>query len=333
MLDLKDPLVQIKITSAVCSFVAIASTVYRLIVRRGRLWADDAWACFSMFALFVQIAAVFMHVPNPAELSRTNRVAAYYLMATSFYAIIWSARLSILFSIVRLDPSEIRRRRLLYVGILYFVVCCVLIAQLFWVCEPEPEWKDTASPQCTLNKEVAICQLVSDIIADLILIVAPLKLLAGLEDKGLRRRLMVIFSTCIVTTIVSLVHAAYILTLGGPKVVVAALVEDCVSLIVCNIPVVVTATFRLRERNELRRTTKISTLMKFSSRIFSHKATGREETAVTLNDIETGSESTSRGALSKGIGSEVGGISSIYNATSKDPMIHDSRASDKWFSL
>jgi hypothetical protein len=26
----------------------------------------------------------------PADLSRVNRVAAYYLMATSFYAIIWS---------------------------------------------------------------------------------------------------------------------------------------------------------------------------------------------------------------------------------------------------
>lgn len=66
---------------------------------------------------------------------------------------------------------------------------------------------------------------VADVIADLILIIAPLKLLSGLEDKGLRHRLMVIFSTCIVTTIVSLVHAVYILKLGGTKVVVAALVE------------------------------------------------------------------------------------------------------------
>jgi hypothetical protein len=65
----------------------------------------------------------------------------------------------------------------------------------------------------------------ADIIADLILIIAPLQLLQGLQDKQLRRRLMLIFSTCIVTTIVSLVHAAYILKLGGPKVVVAALVE------------------------------------------------------------------------------------------------------------
>ncbi len=153
-----------------------------------------------------------------------------------------SARLSILFSIIRLDPSERRRRRLLWIGVLFFLVLVILICQLFWVCEPEPKWKDMRSPQCTLNKQVAICQLVctsmiyigaidvlmywaADVIADLILIIAPLKLLSGLEDVGLRHRLMLIFSTCIVTTIVSLVHAAYILTLGGVKVVIAALVE------------------------------------------------------------------------------------------------------------
>ncbi|KAF8888061.1 hypothetical protein BD779DRAFT_1470436 [Infundibulicybe gibba] len=249
-----DPLVQIK-----------ATTIYRLCVRKGRLWADDAWAFFSMLSLCVQIAAVFMHVPNPSELSRLHRVAAYYLMAATFYATIWSARLSILFSIIRLDPSESRRKRLLYIAFVYILVCLILIAQLFWVCEPEHGWKDMESPQCTLNKEVAICQLVY-----LILIIAPLKLLKGLEDKGLRHRLMVIFSTCIVTTIVSLVHAVYILKLGGTKVVIAALVEDCVSLIVCNIPVVVTASIRLRERTQARRSTRFSTFITF--------ATGRSRT-------------------------------------------------------
>jgi len=227
-----------------------------------------------------------MHVPDPSQLSWLNRVVAYYLMAATFYAIIWSARLSILFSIIRLDPSESRRKRLLYIAFVYILVCLILIAQLFWVCEPEPGWKDMKSPQCTLNKEVAICQLVSDIIADLILIVAPLKLLKGLEDRGLRHRLMVIFSTCIVTTIVSLVHAVYILKLGGTKVVIAALVEDCVSLIVCNIPVVVTATIRLRERTQARKSTRFSTFITFAT---GGRSRARKETlattGVTMDDI------------------------------------------------
>lgn len=70
----------------------------------------------------------------------------------------------------------------------------------------------------------------ADIISDLILVTVPLHLIRGLQDKGLRRRLTMIFSTSIVTTIVSLVHAAYILTLGGPKVLIAAIVEVRFSL-------------------------------------------------------------------------------------------------------
>ncbi|KAK0215084.1 hypothetical protein IW262DRAFT_1404952 [Armillaria fumosa] len=295
MLDASDPLVILKISCVVCSTVAIATTIHRLFIRRGRYWADDAWALVSMFALFLQIAAVFMHLPDPDVLSRSTRIAAYYLMATTFYVVIWTARLSILFSIIRLDPSENRRRRLLCVAALFIFVLTILIAQLYWVCEPEPRWKDMRSPQCTLNKQVAICQLVSDVIADLILILAPLKLLAGLEDKGLRHRLMVIFSTCIVTTIVSLVHAAYILTHGETKVVISAIVEDCFSLIVCNVPVVVTAAIRIREESQHGKAQKgqlVSTFLHFATRILTHKDTAATHphmhvAEVKLDDINT----------------------------------------------
>lgn len=88
-----------------------------------------------------------------------------------------------------------------------------------------PEWRTAVSPQCPLDKQVAICQLVSaylshhlfppqnlymfmneltltaDIFADLLLIIAPLRLIWGMSaEDGTRRRLMIIFSTSIVTT-------------------------------------------------------------------------------------------------------------------------------------
>jgi len=47
-----------------------------------------------------------------------------------------------------------------------------------------------------------------------------------------------------VTTIVSLVHASYIITRGGIPVIISALVEDCMSLTVANLPVVATASYR-----------------------------------------------------------------------------------------
>lgn len=66
---------------------------------------------------------------------------------------------------------------------------------------------------------------IADVIADLILMLAPLRLFAILRDNWVRYRLIVIFSTCIITTVVSLVHAVYILTTGGSNVIISALVE------------------------------------------------------------------------------------------------------------
>jgi hypothetical protein len=47
-----------------------------------------------------------------------------------------------------------------------------------------------------------------------------------------------------VTTVVSLVHAAYIITQGGIPEVIAGLVEDCMSLTVANLPIVAMVSFR-----------------------------------------------------------------------------------------
>ena len=119
-------------------------------------------AVWFFSSLFVQIAAVFMHVDNPSDLSRLNRIASYHLMATTFYAVIWTARLSILFSIIRIDPDPIMRRRLQWLAGAFIAAFLFLVSQLFWTCENIHDgWKNKPSPQCHLPKAVAICQLVS----------------------------------------------------------------------------------------------------------------------------------------------------------------------------
>ncbi|GLB42039.1 putative expressed protein [Lyophyllum shimeji] len=92
---------------------------------------------------------------------------------------------------------------------------------------------------------VVVLQLVTDIVSDSILIIAPLRLLRNLSDRKLRRRLTVIFSTCLITTAVSLVHAAFLFIHAAIKVLIAAIVECSVSLIVCNVPVVATSLLRV----------------------------------------------------------------------------------------
>ena len=238
---------------------------------------------FAFSSLIVQIAAVFMHVEHPTDLSRLDRIAAYYLMAMTFYAVIWTARLSILFSIIRIDPDPVWRRRLMWLAGAFIAALCFFYAQLLWTCETMTNgWKNKVSPQCPLPKQIAICQLVcmcmhayfcfptahsisrpnsgcyrrSDphsvahsahpryqgqrpSLASL-LHLFHLEYVALIPLSHLRTRVFTSISA-VVTTVVSLVHAAYIITTGGIPVVIAALVEDCMSLTVANLPVVATA--------------------------------------------------------------------------------------------
>jgi hypothetical protein len=102
-----------------------------------------------------------MHVGNPMNFSGLNHIAAYYLFATTFYAIIWTARLSILLSIIRMHPHPVTPRHLKWLAAAFIAAFLFLIAQLFWNCENIHDgWKYRPSSQCHLPKTVAICQLV-----------------------------------------------------------------------------------------------------------------------------------------------------------------------------
>lgn len=52
-----------------------------------------------------------------------------------------------------------------------------------------------------------------------------MRMFRAIMSDNLRKRLMLIFSTCIATTIVSLVHASFILVSGGPREIIAAITE------------------------------------------------------------------------------------------------------------
>ncbi|KAG6817378.1 hypothetical protein H0H87_009565 [Tephrocybe sp. NHM501043] len=70
--------------------------------------------------------------------------------------------MSILFSVIRITPTGSKLKKILYgFAASFLVVWVILFSQVFWVCEAEPEWKDTPAPQCALGRNVAIAQLIS----------------------------------------------------------------------------------------------------------------------------------------------------------------------------
>jgi len=321
-------LIQIKITESVCAFVTVSTTFYRLYVRRKKFWIDDAWATFALVTLFAQIASVFMHVENPAELSKLTDIGAYYLLAITFYTVIWGSRISIIFSIIRIDPNPERRKIYVGVSVLYFLAVFVMIIQLFWVCEPMPKWKNARNPQCPLTLQVAVLQLITDVLADLFLLLAPLRVFMHLHDKGLRRKLVVIFSTCIATTIVSLVHAAFILTTGGIKVIVSALVEDNISLIVASVPVVVTSLMRNssdEDRIPPPSSTITNTLQFAAQKLRITKARRKASGGLTTTDLSTTFGNVTVGTLGIYDGTRLGpdGTTVSHMDSSANPIVLD----------
>ncbi|KAJ6473762.1 hypothetical protein C8R45DRAFT_1103444 [Mycena sanguinolenta] len=213
-----------------CSFCALAATGFRLYKRRRKLRADDVWALFAAVAPIIQVVAVLLHFPLP------NRV--YYLTGITFHLIVWASRLSILFSIVGIDSV------LFCLAAMSVITAPLLVTQSFWVCESRAHssWKSLPDPHCDLPPQTAILKDPTDICAaytadatsDAILLVAPWSLFWSLVDKSLGRKLTIIFSVCVVTTIVLLVHAGFILknyTIGMPF---SGIVEGCLSVIVAN---------------------------------------------------------------------------------------------------
>ncbi|KAF7770338.1 hypothetical protein Agabi119p4_6312 [Agaricus bisporus var. burnettii] len=257
-------LFSLRVTCGTCIGVAVLTTLIRIAVRlrrQSRVWVDDALAVFSSAALIIQLVVVCL---DPVH---HNGVVRYYLMSNMFYAAIWSARLSILFSLIRITQNLHSNRILYTFGAIFVLTWLVLTAQLYWECEPKSAWKEMRVPQCDLSIAVAICQIIADVVSDSVLLIAPIRIFMVITDRKLRYRTMLIFSTCIVTTVVSLVHAAYIFQSKAFPILIAAFVENSVSLIVCNVPIMVMAVVKFQENKHTRVSTRSATIPLFKRSI------------------------------------------------------------------
>jgi len=75
---------------------------------------------------------------------------------------VWAARLSIIFTVVRIAPWASQKRVMLVVAILMFLQWILLVVQMFWVCERgDTAWKEAPFALCPLGLHVAITQAVS----------------------------------------------------------------------------------------------------------------------------------------------------------------------------
>ncbi|KAG2047236.1 hypothetical protein BDR06DRAFT_944396 [Suillus hirtellus] len=244
---------QTQVVNYVLPIVASFVTSFRLYcrARRSLLWIDDAWAaCAMLFNIALMICSA-LYLRGYVFHPRWAKVALYYTLSQCFYGTVWCSRLSILFTVVRLAYWGTQRRILICVAILFGVIWGILFAQVWWTCESNPSWKQLPRPQCPLGRDVAIAQIVTDVLGDIILILAPFLIIyRATLTTAQRVRVICLFSTSAITTAVSLTHAYFVFTVGELKEAVSAMFEASISLIVANLSVVVTFFLRMLADDE-----------------------------------------------------------------------------------
>ncbi|KAG2078434.1 hypothetical protein BDR04DRAFT_1086756 [Suillus decipiens] len=153
---------QLSVVGSVSHSTAIICTIFRLVYRgwMRNLWWEDAWAALALIADVVCLACIWI-----------GSVLSSWILAIAFTTVLWAARMSVILLIIPIanhSGSKIHKR------ITYLVVACfactwtALLVQKIIICEFH---------SCRMGKSVAVSLLVTDIIADITLVVVPLYLL------------------------------------------------------------------------------------------------------------------------------------------------------------
>jgi len=208
-----------------------------------QLGYDDGWAAFSLLSVFWLVAGEWMYSDEPGigPLSESIkiRIVGYYMASFGFTCVIWSARMSILFSVVRVIPPAGRLLKFAYASACLFACMWVtLIIQKAVICERNDAWKLGPRTQCRLGSSVATLEVANDCVSDAILIFIPIRLLWDASiKKGDRKLLMSVFSASLLTTIISIVHDLYLFTSNRDMEAIMAHVEASTALVICNLAV------------------------------------------------------------------------------------------------
>ncbi|KAF8433039.1 hypothetical protein L210DRAFT_3557429 [Boletus edulis BED1] len=105
---------------------------------------------------------------------------------------------------------------------------------------------------CVIASSVGLSQLVTDVISDVSLVILPIYLLQGGKiDRPRRILIYAVFSATLLITVVTILHSVVLFTVQSTGTVVIGHVKVALSLIVCNLLVIVMFVYRVSRRADL----------------------------------------------------------------------------------
>ncbi|KAF8916820.1 hypothetical protein CPB85DRAFT_253622 [Mucidula mucida] len=233
----------IRIVATTLIALADLLTLLRLTIRirTGRFWLDDVWVIIASICSILLLVNVWIRTDSLQ--SREAKIVAYWMLSLNFTNVLWASRMSILFAVFRLIPPQMRLRQITSFFIFFFgFMWAALLIQKVYICASDTYWYNLESPQCHLGKGVAGLELATDGVADLALALIPMHLLRDITlPMNQHIMLVVIFSSSLLITVASIVHAVFLLGPTGLLESTSAHIEAAVALMVASFGVVVTA--------------------------------------------------------------------------------------------
>ncbi|KAJ7873541.1 hypothetical protein B0H14DRAFT_3559282 [Mycena olivaceomarginata] len=229
-----------RVVSTTLEAIANLATLVRLRIRirNRRFWLDDYWVIVAAICSIAMPIATWLRVGS----------------LLGFTTTLWASRMSIMFSVIRLVPTQFVRLRKITTGVaaIFAVFWMALFVQRVHVCASDKSWYKGHRPQqCPSGDGTVVLELVTDIFADFTLAIIPITLTRNVRIPIAQRRMLwVIFAACLLTTVVSILYAVVQLGPGGPLEGVTVQVEAATSLLVANLGVLATSLYRLLRNSE-----------------------------------------------------------------------------------
>ncbi|KIJ69649.1 hypothetical protein HYDPIDRAFT_73628, partial [Hydnomerulius pinastri MD-312] len=236
------------VVSSVLQFIGILLSIFRFWFRFRirRLWWEDAWAFIAFLCAVALLISEWLYLQAEWNVS----VVGFWIYAFAFTCMVWAVRLSILFSVTRIiHPTQPLRRLMHALSALFLLLFIGLTAQKLWWFTEDLSWlHETAyynEVARYMTRPMLILELCTDIIADGILIILPVRILWSVKlPKRQRRMIIAIFSSSVIVTIVSAFRATCQMMGLASFDGIATDVEVAFSSITCNMLVVATVMYR-----------------------------------------------------------------------------------------
>ncbi|KAG5729443.1 hypothetical protein E4T56_gene6208, partial [Termitomyces sp. T112] len=236
------------VLSTVFYSLAIVATVFRLVNRKRRKqfsW-DDWWALAAAFfdsVVFICSCIRFRidrqalkNDPLPMKLQE----GVYEATSVAFTCTIWASRISIACSILRVLPSGRTRSFVYFLTWVFFFNIVVMLILKNYVCGRKHVWID-----CSLGHAINIFKLCTDIVSNVLLVVIPLFILRHTRlPKAPLYMIRAVFVTTMCMISICTIRVIYVMRNNVPLNGITTNLEAAVTLLVCNLLVLVTFVYR-----------------------------------------------------------------------------------------